>query len=133
MNVNVEVTWRTLRTVAHSLIVYARVSEAYVHFAFMYTTDHIFPVLPIKYLINQDSDLTTPHKTCNRYKTFSVTFTCVIFSMCCTENYGARLDKDVKYASSSTKMVLRYLRWYSRASKRISCVRNQYKEDNIFI
>ena len=28
----------------------------------MYTTDHIFPVLPIKYLINEYSDPTTPFK-----------------------------------------------------------------------
>ena len=28
----------------------------------MYTTDHIFPVLPIKDLINEDGDPTTPHK-----------------------------------------------------------------------
>ena len=28
----------------------------------MYTTDNIFPVLPIKKLINQDGDPTTPHK-----------------------------------------------------------------------
>ena len=62
MNVQVELTWRTLRTVTHSLMVHARVSEAYIHFALMYTTDHIFPVLPIKYLINEDGDLTTPHK-----------------------------------------------------------------------
>ena len=47
MNGQVEVTWRTLRTVAHSLMVHARVPEVYVHFALMYTTDHIFPVLPI--------------------------------------------------------------------------------------
>ena len=60
MNGQVEVTWRTLRTIAHSLMVHARVSEIYVHFALMYTTDHIFPVLPIKYLINEDGDPTTP-------------------------------------------------------------------------
>ena len=48
MNVQVEVTWRTLRTVAHALMVHARIPEVYVHFALMYTTDHIFPVLPIK-------------------------------------------------------------------------------------
>ena len=29
----VEVTWRTMCTVAHSLMVHTRVSEAYVHFA----------------------------------------------------------------------------------------------------
>ena len=62
MNEQVEVTWRTLRTVAHSLMVHARVPEVYVHFELMYTTDHIFPVLLIKDLINEDGDPTTPHK-----------------------------------------------------------------------
>ena len=62
MNGQVEVTCRTLRTVAHALMVHARVPEVYVHFTLMYTTDHIFPVIPIKDLINEDGDLTTPHK-----------------------------------------------------------------------
>ena len=62
MNGKVEVTWRTLRTVPHALMVHARVLEVYVHFALMYTTDHIFPVIPIKDLINEDGDPTTPHK-----------------------------------------------------------------------
>ena len=62
MNRQVEVTWITLLTVAHSLMVHARVPEVYVHFALMYTTDHIFLVLPIKYLINKDGNPTTPHK-----------------------------------------------------------------------
>ena len=62
MNIQVEVTWRMLRTVAHSLMVHARVTEVYVHFALIYTTDHIFPVLQIKDLINEDGDPTTPHK-----------------------------------------------------------------------
>ena len=68
MNGQVEVTWRTLRTVAHSLMVHARDPEAYVHFALMYTTYHIFPVLPIKDLINEDGDSTKPHKlaTCTK-------------------------------------------------------------------
>ena len=43
-------------------MVHARVFEAYVHFALMYTTDHIFPVLPINNLINKDGDPKTPHK-----------------------------------------------------------------------
>ena len=62
MNGQVEVTLRTLRTVAHSLMVHARVPEVYVHFTLMYTTDHIFPVIPIKDLMNKDGDPTTPHK-----------------------------------------------------------------------
>ena len=62
MNGQVEVTWRTLCTVAHSLMVHARVSEAYIHFTLMYTTYHIFPVLLIKDIINEDGDTTTPQK-----------------------------------------------------------------------
>ena len=33
MNGQVEVTWRTLRTIAHAIMVHARVPEIYVHFA----------------------------------------------------------------------------------------------------
>ena len=62
MNRKVEVAWRTFCTVAHSLMVHARFSEAYIHFAFMYTTYHIFLIIPIKDLINEDGDPTTPHK-----------------------------------------------------------------------
>ena len=62
MNGKVEVTWRTLRTVAHSIMVHDIVPEVYVHFALMYMTDHIFLVLPIKDLINEDGYPTTPHK-----------------------------------------------------------------------
>ena len=62
MNRQVEVTWRTFRTVAHYLMVHAIVPEVYVYFVLMYMIDHIFPVLPIKYLINKDGDPTTPHK-----------------------------------------------------------------------
>ena len=54
MNGQVEVTWRTLNTVAHSLMVHARVPEVYVHFTSMYTTENIFLVLPIKDIINED-------------------------------------------------------------------------------
>ena len=62
MNGKVKVTWGTLRTIAHSLMVHTRLFEAYINFTLIYTTDHIFPVIPIRYLINEDSDLTTPFK-----------------------------------------------------------------------
>ena len=62
MNGQVEVTWRTLRTVAHALMVHDRVPGVYVHFTLIYTTDHIFPVIPINDLINEDGDPTTPYK-----------------------------------------------------------------------
>ena len=62
MNGQVEVTWRTLCTIAHSLMVHDRVLEAYIHFALMYTTYHNFPFLSIKYMINEDGDSNTPYK-----------------------------------------------------------------------
>ena len=62
INKEVKVTWITLRKIAHSLMVHAQVLEAYIHFTFMYRADHIFPVLPIKDLINKDGDPTMPFK-----------------------------------------------------------------------
>ena len=59
MNGQVEVTWKTLRTIAQYLMVHARVLEAYINFGLMYTTYHIFTVLPIKDLINKYGDPTT--------------------------------------------------------------------------
>ena len=38
-----EVTWRTLRKIAHYIMVHDRVLGAYIHFELMYMTDHIFP------------------------------------------------------------------------------------------
>ena len=52
MNKQVEVTRRTLRIIAQYLMVHARVLEAYIHFSLRYMIDHIFPVLPIKDIIN---------------------------------------------------------------------------------
>ena len=51
MNGQVEVTQRTLRTIARSPMVHDRVLEAYIHFALMFTTYNIFLVLLIKDLI----------------------------------------------------------------------------------
>ena len=90
MNRQVKVTWRTLFTVVHTLMVHARVQEVNVHFALMYKTDHIFPVLPIRDLVNKDGDPTMPHKLATGTKTFSVTFTYFILSMCFTLSYGRR-------------------------------------------
>ena len=81
MNGQAEVTWRTLRTVAHALIVHTIVPEIYVHFALMYTTDNIFLVLPIKDLINEDGGPTTPHKLATGTKP-SVSHLRVLFCPC---------------------------------------------------
>ena len=92
MNVKVEVTWRTLRTILHGLMVHARVPEVYVHFTLMYTTDHIFLVLPIKDLINKDGDPTTPHKLSKGTKP-AVSHLCVLFSPCVVRKATAHVEK----------------------------------------
>ena len=91
MNIQVEVTWRTLCTVTHSLIVHARVPEVYIHFILMHTTDHIFPVLPIKDLINEDGDPTTPHKLATGAK-YSVSHLRVLFFPCGVRKATAHVD-----------------------------------------
>ena len=68
MNGQVEVTCRTLRSIAHSFMVHARVSEASIHFILMYVADHIYPVLPIKDLINEYGELTMQFKIATSMK-----------------------------------------------------------------
>ena len=115
MKVKVEVTWRTLRTVAHSLVVYARVQEAYVHFPLMYTTDHIFPVLPIKDLINKDGNPTTPHKLATGMKP-SVLHLRVLFYPCVVREATAHVEtKTLNMRHQAQKRVSRYLYWNSIA------------------
>ena len=91
MNGQVEVTWRTLRTVAQSLIVHARVSEAYIHFALMYTTDHTIPFLPIKDMINKDGDPTMLHKPATGTKP-SVSHLRVLFFPCVVRKVTAHVE-----------------------------------------
>ena len=43
-------------------MVHAQVSDEYIHFAWMYTTHHIFTFLPINHLVNQDGEQNTTHK-----------------------------------------------------------------------
>ena len=62
MNGQVKVTRGTLRTIAHSFMVHAQFLEGYIHFAVMYMAHHLFPLLPIKYLINEDGEPTPPFK-----------------------------------------------------------------------
>ena len=72
-------TWRKLRTVTHSLMVHARVSESCMNFALIYTADHILPVLPLKNLINEYGKTTTPFKLATDTKP-SISHLHVLFS-----------------------------------------------------
>ena len=133
MKGQVEVTWRMLRSIAHSLMVHARVLEAYIHFALMYTIYHIFPVLPIKCLINQDGDLTTPYKHSTDTKP-TVSHLRLFFCPCFVQKATAHIEtKALNMRHKAQKGFLRYLCWNSTASKNIFCGRTDYKEDNIFI
>ena len=58
----------------------------------VYTKDHIFPVLPIKYLMNTDGDLTTPHKLATVTKPL-VSHLCVLFCPCVVRKATAHVDK----------------------------------------
>ena len=91
MNGQVEGTWRTLRTFTHSLMVHSRVLEAYIHFALMYTTDHIFSILLVKGLINEDGDPTTPHKLATGMKP-TVSHLRVLFCPYVVRKSTAQLD-----------------------------------------
>ena len=91
MNGQVELTWRTLRKAAHALMVHARVPEVYVNVALMHTIDHIFPVLPIKDIINEDGDPTTPHKLATGTKP-SVSHLCVLFFPCVVRKATAHVE-----------------------------------------
>ena len=78
MNGQVELTCRTLRTIAHSLMVHVRFLEAFIHFAVMYTADNILLVLPIKDPINKDGETTTLFKLATGTKP-PVPHLCVLF------------------------------------------------------
>ena len=80
-----------MRTVAHALMVHARVPEVYVHFTLMYTTDHIFPVLPIKDLINEDGDPIMPQKLATGTRP-SVSQLRVLFCPCVVRKATAHVD-----------------------------------------
>ena len=62
-------------------MVHARVSEMYIHFALMYMIDYIILVLPIKYLINEDSNPTKTFELVTGAKP-AVSHLRVLFCLC---------------------------------------------------
>ena len=133
INGQVEVTRRTLRTIKHYLMVHARFLEACISFELMYMAYNIFLVLPIKYMINKDSDTATLFKLVTGTKP-SVSHLRVIFCPCVVRKATAHVNKkELNMRHQAQKGFLRYLCWNSTVSKRISCVCTEYKEYNIFI
>ena len=72
-------------------MVNAQVYDKYIHFASIYTTNHISPFLPIKHLVNQNGELTTPHKLATVTKT-SVSNPCVLFCPFVVRKATAHVD-----------------------------------------
>ena len=106
MNVQVEVTWKTLRTIKHSIMVHAHASEKYIHSALMYTTGHIYHVLPIKNLVNQDGEPTTSHKLETSTKP-SVSNIRVLLCPCVVRKATAHFDtKELNMHHQTQKMFL---------------------------
>ena len=92
MNGQVQVTLIMLCKIAHYLMVQSRVLEAYIILALMYTTDHIFPVLQIKYIINKDGEMTTTFKLATCTKPL-VSYLRVLFCPCVVRKGTAHVDK----------------------------------------
>ena len=81
-------------------MVHAQVSEAYINSVLMYTEDHIFPVQPIKYLINEYGETTTPFKLATGKK---LSISHLSFFVCFTKSYCTRWEKGVKHSLPSKK------------------------------
>ena len=114
-------------------MVHARVPEIYIHFALMYTTDNIFPVLPIKDLINEDGDTTTPYKLATGTKP-SVSHLRILFCPCVVRKATAHVEtKTLNMRHQAQKRVSRHLRGNTTAPKRIPGLRTQYYKGNIVV
>ena len=72
-------------------MVLAWVSDKYILFVLMYTTDHISPTIPIKHLVNQYGELTTSHKLATGTKP-SVSNLRVLLCPCVVRKVTAHVD-----------------------------------------
>ena len=133
MNRQVEVTWRILRTIAHSLMVHARVLEAYINFVWMYTADHIFLVLPITDLINEDGNPTNPYKLATGMKP-SISHLRVLFCPCDvrkdTPHIGTKVLNMHHQAQKGYRGILVGI---TQHQKKVSCLCTTQTKDCILI
>ena len=103
MNGQVEVKWRTLITIEHSIMVLARVlDEFFPFFINIYDSSHIYDSTN-KAFVKPGWWTHYVTQTHNLYKTFSIESTCSSFSMNCKESYCTHWWKGIKHASSIKK------------------------------
>ena len=62
--------------------------DDYIRFEVIHTADHILPVLSIKYLINEDSNQTTPFKLATVTKPL-LFYLCILFCPCVVQKATA--------------------------------------------
>ena len=98
----------------------------------MYMAYHILLLLPIKYLINEDGKPTKSFKL-ETGKKPSISYSRVLFFLCCTKSYCTCWGNFVKNASPSEKWFSRYLCLESTALKRVSCSRTTQTQDRILV
>ena len=92
-------------------MVHVQVYEKYIQFTLICMTDNILPSLPIKHLVNQVDEPTTPKKLATGTKP-SVSNPSVLLCPCVVQNATSHIDKKgVKCASSIIKGFLWHLRW----------------------
>ena len=71
----------------------------------MYTTDHKFPVIPIKNLVDHDSEPTMTHKLATGKKT-SVSNLRVLFCLCGVQKVTSHVDtKELNTCNQSQKFL----------------------------
>ena len=87
-------------------MVHARVSDKYIHFSLMYTTDHIFLVLPIKHLVDNYGEPTTPHKMATG-KEPTVSNLCDVFCPCVLQKATAHVDTKVLNMRNQSQKVFK--------------------------
>ena len=106
-------------------MVHARVTEVSIHFTLMYMTDHIFPVLPIKDIINNYGDPTTPHKMATGTKP-SVSHLRMLLCPCVVRKATAHVEtKALNMRHQAQKGFRGIFVGIPEHQKRISCVRIQ--------
>ena len=88
----------------------------------MYMTDHIFTVMPIKHLVNQDCEPTTPHKLTTVTKP-SVPNLRVLFFPCVVLKANAHGEKKALIFFINHKMVFGYLFWNPTTSETVTHIR----------
>ena len=83
----------------------------------MYTTDHIFPVLPIKDLINEDGDPTTPYKLETGMKP-PVSHLRVLFCLCGVQKATGHVETKTLTCVTKLRRVFAASSWEYHSTKK---------------